>query len=175
MRSSNHTIQVSLTDRSTSEDQIHQVCLHTQASHSRHHAPYARSHHFLQCHCRLCLQPSVATLDRTKQLLSTRTPLQSASFPVVVEEKVGILSVSPLARWGGVQEKAALRAVALPGAAALCYTARSSRLLVPSSPKVRRQSVQMDDHHLCPGMPLNPVHSVVDAGDDVIGTFPACL
>ena len=32
-----------------------------------------------------------------------------------------------------------------------CYTAPSSRLLVPSSPQVRRQSVQMHDHHLCPG------------------------
>ena len=56
-----------------------------------------------------------------------------------------------------------------------CYTAPSSRLLAPSSPQVWRQSVQMHDHHLCPGMPLNPVYNVIDPGDNVIGTLPASL
>jgi len=56
-----------------------------------------------------------------------------------------------------------------------CYTAPSSRLLVPSSPQVWRQFVQMDDHHFCPGMPLNPVYNVIDPGDNVIGTLPASL
>ena len=55
-----------------------------------------------------------------------------------------------------------------------CYTA-PSRLLFPSSPQVWRHSVQMYDHHLYPGMPLNPVRNVIDPGDNVIGTLPASL
>ena len=66
----------------------------------------------------------------------------------------------------------ALQVFLLPGATALCYTAPSSRLLIPISPHVWRQSVQVGDHHLCPGMPLNLVYD--DPGDDV-GAFPACL
>ena len=63
----------------------------------------------------------------------------------------------------------------LPRATALCYTSASSRLLDLSSPQVWRQSVQVDDHHLCPGMPLNPVYDVIDQGDDEVGAFPARL
>ena len=86
------------------------------------------------------------------------------------------LSLPAASDWGGgTRGKAVLRAVAMQGAAAPCYTAPSSRLLVPSSPQVRRQPVKMDDHHLRPGMPLNPVHNVIDAGDDCVRTFPACL
>jgi len=53
------------------------------------------------------------------------------------------------------------------------YTALSSRLLIPNTSHVWRQSVQVYDHHLCPEMPLNPLYDV-DLGDDV-GAFPACL
>ena len=60
-------------------------------------------------------------------------------------------------------------------AAASHYTAPSSRLLVLSSLQVWRQSVQVDDHHLCPGVPLNLVYDVIDPGDDDIRAFPACL
>ena len=63
----------------------------------------------------------------------------------------------------------------LPGATALCYTAPSSRLLNPVSPQIWRQSVQVDNHHLCPGMVLNLVYDVVDPGDDEVGAFPARL
>jgi len=75
----------------------------------------------------------------------------------------------------GSMASPALRETMLPGATALCYTAPSSRLLDPSSPQVWRQSVQVDNHHLCFGMSLNPVYDVVDPGDDEVGAFPACL
>jgi len=54
------------------------------------------------------------------------------------------------------------------------YTAPFSRLLVSNSPQVWRQCVQMDNHHLCPGVPLNPVYDVIDPVD-VIGTLPVTL
>ena len=69
-------------------------------------------------------------------------------------------------------KKAAFRAVALPGAVTPYYTAPSSRLLFPSRPQIRRQPVQMDDHHP-PGNTSEPGTNI-DAGDG-IGTFPACL
>jgi hypothetical protein len=50
-----------------------------------------------------------------------------------------------------------LQVAMLPWATALCYIAPSLTLLIPSSPQVWRQSVQVDEHHLCPGMPLNLV------------------
>lgn len=67
----------------------------------------------------------------------------------------------------------ASRVFTLIRAVALGYTAPSSRLRVPSSHQVRRQSVQVDDHHLCPGMPLSPVYDVYP-GDD-LEAFPARL
>jgi len=55
-------------------------------------------------------------------------------------------------------------------------TASSSRLRVPSSHQVWRQSVQVDDHHLCPGMPLNPVDDTYPQGPSQhvcsLGDFP---
>jgi len=68
----------------------------------------------------------------------------------------------------------AARVFTLQGAVALGYTAPSWRLRVPSSHQVRRQSVQVDDNHLCHGMPLNPVYDVYP-GDNDVGAFPACL
>jgi len=50
-----------------------------------------------------------------------------------------------------------------------------SKLLVSCSPHVWRQYVQVDDHHLCRGMPLNSVYIVVDPADDGIRAFPARL
>jgi len=123
MPSSNHTIHISLMDRSTSEAQLHQICFHMNTSHLRHQAPYAHSHHYLQCHCWLCHQPFVAMLDRTKQLPSSWTPLQSASFPAVVQENLGIICLclsQPLAA-GGVRRKRPCGLTRLPRAAALCY------------------------------------------------------
>jgi hypothetical protein len=52
------------------------------------------------------------------------------------------------------------------------FTAPSSRLLVPSSPQVWRQSAQVDHNHLGVGMPLDPVDHVVDTGDEVERFFP---
>ena len=51
----------------------------------------------------------------------------------------------------------------------------SSRLLDTNSPQVRHQSVQVDDHHLCPGMAPNPVYDVVDPDYVDVRAFPACL
>ena len=48
-------------------------------------------------------------------------------------------------------------------------------LLIPSTPQVWHQSVQVDNHHLCSGVLLNPVYDSVDLGGDEIGTFPARL
>jgi hypothetical protein len=62
----------------------------------------------------------------------------------------------------------ALQVALLLGAAAPCYSASSSRLLVPSSLQVLHQSVQVDNHRLCPGMPLNPVYDIIYLGDDVL-------
>jgi hypothetical protein len=45
-----------------------------------------------------------------------------------------------------------------------CDTAISSRLLVPSSPQVWHQSVEVNHHHLCCGMLLDPVDHVIDLG-----------
>ena len=63
----------------------------------------------------------------------------------------------------GVTSEAS-QVVLLLDAAAPHYTASSSRLLIPSSPQVLHQSVQVGDHHLCPGMPLNPVYDVIYLG-----------
>jgi hypothetical protein len=57
----------------------------------------------------------------------------------------------------------------------ICNIAPSLRLLVPSSPQVRRQSVQMYHHHSRPGVPLNPVDDVVNPGDDLVRAFPCRL
>jgi hypothetical protein len=81
-------------------------------------------------HCTLRPPLTQATLASTKQLPSSRTPLQSSyswvpacsvSLPFV-PEVLGIVCpclLQPLA--SGSREKAALRAVALPGVAAPCY------------------------------------------------------
>jgi len=75
----------------------------------------------------------------------------------------------------GGRTSRALREAMLPGATPSSYTAPSSRLLDPSSFQVRRQSVQVDDHHLCPGMALNPIYNVVDSDDEEVWAFPARL
>lgn len=66
----------------------------------------------------------------------------------------------------------ASQVVFLLGDSAPRDTASSSRLLVPSSPQVLHQSIQMGDHHLCLGMLLNPVYDVIYLGggddDDVL-------
>jgi FtsZ-binding cell division protein ZapB len=53
--------------------------------------------------------------------------------------------------------------------------ALSLRLLVPSSPQVRRQSVQVYHHHSRPGVPLNSVDDIVDPGYDLVWAFPCRL
>ena len=63
----------------------------------------------------------------------------------------------------------------LLGTVALCYTASFSWILILSSPQVWRQSVQVDDHYLCPGMPLNPVYDIVYLGGDDVWVFSALL
>jgi hypothetical protein len=60
-------------------------------------------------------------------------------------------------------------------ATALRYTAPSSGILVPSSPTVWRQPVQVHDHHLCPRVPPNPVYDIVNPGDDQVRSLPAGL
>jgi hypothetical protein len=47
----------------------------------------------------------------------------------------------------------------------ICHIAPSLTLLVPSSPQVRRQSVQVYHHHPRPGVALDLVDRVVDPGD----------
>jgi hypothetical protein len=47
----------------------------------------------------------------------------------------------------------------------VCHIAPSLRLLVPSSPQVRRQSVQMYHHHLRSKVALDLVDHAVDPGD----------
>jgi hypothetical protein len=46
-----------------------------------------------------------------------------------------------------------------------CHIAPSLRLLVPSSPQVRRQSVHMSRYHLRSKVALDLVGRVVDLGD----------
>lgn len=60
----------------------------------------------------------------------------------------------------------AMRGCTLLGTPPLCYTA-SSLLLVLSSSQVWRQSVQVDDNHLCTGILLNLVYDVVYLDDNV--------
>jgi hypothetical protein len=57
----------------------------------------------------------------------------------------------------------------------ICNTAPSLRLLVPSSPQVRRQSVQVYHLHSRPGVQLNSVDDVVNPGDDLVRAFPCRL
>jgi hypothetical protein len=57
----------------------------------------------------------------------------------------------------------------------ICHIAPSLRLLVPSSPRVRRQSVQVYHHHSRPGVPLYSVDDVVNPGDDLVRAFPCQL
>jgi hypothetical protein len=47
----------------------------------------------------------------------------------------------------------------------LCHIAPSLRLLVPSSPQVRRQSVHISHYHLRSKVALDLVDRVVDSGD----------
>jgi hypothetical protein len=125
-----HNPLLPLPDHSTSETQHRQISRHTCTSRPRHRASrYSLAFTAHNCpHSRRLL---MATLASTKQLPSTRIPLQSAytrvrAFSVlssVVLEILGILCLclsQPPASGRG--EKAALRAVALPGAAAPCYT-----------------------------------------------------
>ena len=104
---------------------------------------------------------------RTPKLPTKQSPPASHMYSLasaVLQSCLESLSLSlPAASERKTRGKPVLRAVALQGAAAPCYSA-SSRLLVPSSPQVRLQPVKKDDQHLRPGMPLNPVHNVVDAG-----------
>jgi hypothetical protein len=53
----------------------------------------------------------------------------------------------------------------------ICHIAPSLRLLVPSSPQVRRKSVQVYHHHSRPGVPLNSVDDVVNPGDELVRAF----
>jgi hypothetical protein len=55
------------------------------------------------------------------------------------------------------------------------HIAPSLRLLVPSSPQVRRQSVQVYHYHSRPGVPLDSVDDIVDPGDDLVRAFPCRL
>jgi hypothetical protein len=98
-----------------------------------HPFPYTRFSLLSTTHCSLRPPLSQAKLVSTKQLPSSRTPHKSAytwvpaysvSSSFVVPETLGILRLclsQPLASRS--REKEALRAVALPGAAAPCYTA----------------------------------------------------
>jgi len=119
------------------------------------------------------------TLNRTHELTSfvlghlhSHTPafLLDCLAPFFV-----LFCITSLHERSGGRTSRSLREDMLLGATTSCYTALSSRLLDPSSPQVRRQFVQVDDHHLCPGMAPNPVYDVVDPGDDDVGAFPARL
>ena len=121
----------------------------------------------------------LTTLNRTHALTSfvlgrlhSHTPkfLLDCLAPFFV-----LSSLTSLHEHSGGRTSRNLREDMLPGATASCYTAPSSRLLNPSSPQVWRQSVQVDDYQLCPGMAPNLVYDVVDPGDDDVGAFPACL
>ena len=66
------------------------------------------------------------------------------------------------------------RVFTLQWAVTLVYIASSSMLRVLISHQVWRQSIQVDDHHLCPGMPLIPIYDVYTS-DDYVGAFPVRL